>query len=101
MASIMNINAMAYGMCIWMVNRLKIKMERQYFIITMHGQEQKVLITNSILKNEEHIRIIEEEIYMLYNRRYSLVVIDDEDKMDNKNDDFYGEVVNLFDAKQI
>lgn len=57
--------------------------------------------TNSILKNEEHIRIIEEEIYMLYNRRYSLVVIEDEDKMDNKNDDFYGEVVNLFDAKQI
>ena len=35
-----------------MVNRLKIKMERQYFIITMHSLGQKVLITNSI-KNKE------------------------------------------------
>ena len=57
--------------------------------------------TDAILKNEEHIRIIEEEIYMLYNRRYSLIVIENEDKLDNSDDDFYNEVVNLFDAKQI
>ena len=35
------------------LHALKIKMERQYFIITMHSRGQKVLITNSIKKNKE------------------------------------------------
>ena len=34
-------------------NRLKIKMERQYFIITMQSLGQKVLITNSIKKQRK------------------------------------------------
>ena len=38
-----------------MVNRLKIKMERQYFIITMHSLGQKVLITNSIKKTKKEM----------------------------------------------
>ncbi|WP_068267684.1 DNA polymerase III subunit gamma/tau [Caviibacter abscessus] len=55
-----------------------------------------------ILSNEEHIRIIEEEIFNLYNRRFNLSVTNN-DSIKNKDKDieFNNTVVNLFSAQEI
>lgn len=55
-----------------------------------------------VLSNEEHLRIIEEEIFNLYNRRYTIAIVDNrEDKTRDKNIEFNKSVVNLFNAIQI
>lgn len=55
-----------------------------------------------ILSNEDHVRIIEEEIFNLYGRRYNLSMTNDENtKNKNKDTEFKSAVATLFSAKEI